>query len=529
MTSNNLASTKSSSKEFNIGFKELCNVVPLRWYKTITTISGKPDLNAITILSEIFYWYRPKFLIDPESGKEKLVNKFSGELWQTSYRHFEEKFTYNHQKIRRALVRLEKLGLIERIITNVKLKGQKYTNVLFIKLNIDVVNKIVGAKFQSADSKNKSQKDSFEPDPSQDSVNSKNVAPSLQECRDHMKSKTIKQDSKSRSNESNFVESKTKEGRVEDTVETQVLQAAEVKDLSQTATSQAIIPNLVDKIKAKFTCKKRVPIAELAHITEDEAYNLRLSSKREFSLHYMNKLKERLSKKYPKHGFFTRTKFLEYMSDSLTNELRQESIVNNESFRFKQDADISRIENYLKIIEESKATDKITQLRKKIAARFDNELSYKILTACKFFEKISDENVFQAQLIKELGLEEQELAKLLEEVRAVFGEQIINIRFSFSQLNKHLTESDADRPILNLGKEGTIWHKASTRLLEIYGEGFHKSWFSKLEVTEDSNENLVLKAPSEFVKNYIETNCLSRIQNSLTLFNTAFKLVEIKV
>ena len=33
------------------------NVIPATWYKTITTSSGKADLVAINILSDVLYWY----------------------------------------------------------------------------------------------------------------------------------------------------------------------------------------------------------------------------------------------------------------------------------------------------------------------------------------------------------------------------------------------------------------------------------------------------------------------------------------
>ena len=81
------------------------NIVPHSWYTQITSDSGKPDHNAISIFSEIVYWYRP--------GREGR-SKFQGETWQTSYEHFESRFCYNKQRIRRGLVRLEELGLIRR-------------------------------------------------------------------------------------------------------------------------------------------------------------------------------------------------------------------------------------------------------------------------------------------------------------------------------------------------------------------------------------------------------------------------------
>ena len=40
------------------------NVIPHTWYKTILRENGKPNVNAIIILSDIVYWYRPKEVRD---------------------------------------------------------------------------------------------------------------------------------------------------------------------------------------------------------------------------------------------------------------------------------------------------------------------------------------------------------------------------------------------------------------------------------------------------------------------------------
>ena len=37
------------------------NITPLEWYKHIKFANGKADTIAITILSDIVYWYRPTF------------------------------------------------------------------------------------------------------------------------------------------------------------------------------------------------------------------------------------------------------------------------------------------------------------------------------------------------------------------------------------------------------------------------------------------------------------------------------------
>lgn len=65
------------------------NVIPLNWFKTITTANGKPNSTAIMLLSDIVYWYRPKILRDEATGEFIGIKKrFKADLLQRSYRQF---------------------------------------------------------------------------------------------------------------------------------------------------------------------------------------------------------------------------------------------------------------------------------------------------------------------------------------------------------------------------------------------------------------------------------------------------------
>jgi hypothetical protein len=52
------------------------NTIPHYWYNHLTFKNGKPNLNAIVILSEIVYWYRPT------SNKDEKTGQFKG--WQNN-------------------------------------------------------------------------------------------------------------------------------------------------------------------------------------------------------------------------------------------------------------------------------------------------------------------------------------------------------------------------------------------------------------------------------------------------------------
>jgi hypothetical protein len=122
------------------------NITPHDWYEKFTNSRGRPDLSLISVLSEIVYWYRPKRIKDNQTGNVNYINKFIGDAWQTSYEHFEKKFGFNREKLRRIFVKLEQMGICYREFRNVKLRGQTYNNRLFIHLSSSFLDSCIGNK-----------------------------------------------------------------------------------------------------------------------------------------------------------------------------------------------------------------------------------------------------------------------------------------------------------------------------------------------------------------------------------------------
>lgn len=111
------------------------NVIPLNWFKTITTANGKPNSTAIMLLSDIVYWYRPKILRDEATGEFIGIKKrFKADLLQRSYRQFSEQFGYSKRQVTEAIKALEALGVIRREFRTVSTNMQKLSNVLYIEL-----------------------------------------------------------------------------------------------------------------------------------------------------------------------------------------------------------------------------------------------------------------------------------------------------------------------------------------------------------------------------------------------------------
>ena len=114
------------------------NIVCPTWYKIIRwkfskkTPLGKPHLEAITLVSEIFYWYRPKIEKNIE-GNIKLVKKFSADILQMSYADIEKNLGQTKEEASSAFKTLENLGIAKREFRTIVYNGVKIPNVMFVR------------------------------------------------------------------------------------------------------------------------------------------------------------------------------------------------------------------------------------------------------------------------------------------------------------------------------------------------------------------------------------------------------------
>ena len=122
------------------------NLVPPEWCHRIVGSNGKPNMNAVVILSEILYWYRPKVeQIGTSCDNVRLTKKFTADLLQISYGSFEKKFNLSRDQCKRAIELLESMGLIKRHYRTVAMEdGRRLNNVMYIELFADKVLGLTG-------------------------------------------------------------------------------------------------------------------------------------------------------------------------------------------------------------------------------------------------------------------------------------------------------------------------------------------------------------------------------------------------
>ncbi|MHC1749438.1 MAG: DnaD domain-containing protein [Cellulosilyticaceae bacterium] len=119
------------------------NIVHSAWFQTITKDNGKADLVAINILAEVVYWYKPIEIRDELTGAHVgWKNKYKDDLLQKSYGSIADQFGLGERQVKDSIIRLEKLGVIERVFRNISSKGMILNNVLYLKLNLEKLKEL---------------------------------------------------------------------------------------------------------------------------------------------------------------------------------------------------------------------------------------------------------------------------------------------------------------------------------------------------------------------------------------------------
>jgi hypothetical protein len=94
-------------------FQELAfngDIIPHTWYESplLRHDNGKPNLNAIIILANICYWYRPEDVVDEETNRVVGIKaKFSQDKLQMYYQQWAEKYGLTKRQVKEAVAFLK--------------------------------------------------------------------------------------------------------------------------------------------------------------------------------------------------------------------------------------------------------------------------------------------------------------------------------------------------------------------------------------------------------------------------------------
>src|SRR5687767_9024959 len=108
---NQLPPTKVVAEIGRISFTG--DIIPSSWYQHIKRPNGRPCLEAVVILAEIIYWYRPREERDEVTGQVKAITrKFRRDKLQRTYQQLADKFGFSKEVAKDACHLLSKMGLI---------------------------------------------------------------------------------------------------------------------------------------------------------------------------------------------------------------------------------------------------------------------------------------------------------------------------------------------------------------------------------------------------------------------------------
>lgn len=111
------------------------NITPVIWFKTIQYPNGKANTNAINLLSDIVYWYRPREKRDEYSGQIiGYEKKFKEDKLQRNYQQIADKLGITKNQALAAVNALEGLGVVTKEFRNIEANGLRLNNVLYLGL-----------------------------------------------------------------------------------------------------------------------------------------------------------------------------------------------------------------------------------------------------------------------------------------------------------------------------------------------------------------------------------------------------------
>lgn len=122
----------------------------IRWKQTEKNPLGKPHLEAINLLADIFYWYRPKIVRSLDNSDVILEKKFHGDILQRNYGQIEEMLGLTKDEARTALETLEKLEIVKREFRTINNRDMKIANVMFIRFFPENLKKLMENYFKKS-------------------------------------------------------------------------------------------------------------------------------------------------------------------------------------------------------------------------------------------------------------------------------------------------------------------------------------------------------------------------------------------
>lgn len=483
--------------------KKLSLTIKSQLHDIITNNNGTPDYLAINIYYDTLRsWYTPNKL-KTSDGKILEVAKLKTKGIYLSYKELAKAHGCSTETIRKKLVKLEKLGLIQRSYRHKETVATKSYNQLIVyvwkqtpyfynkhgieqsditelkpqtnhqyiteKYNIDYRSKI--EQIKAVGSRGGIHKD----------VDTKELIEPFSKEKD-------------RSNKSNFYK----------------FNSGSNSDGTDQSKNSEVIKN-IKIIKNGFLGSGKYLNEMLEHLTDEICNTLRASSGKNFTDRAIKEIAKAVSKsKQGSKAFFYHIKgFIAYLSKILKFEKRDPIKISSINYYItanltEEERTIQEQEKYLSEIEYSQQVTPEWHLKKKLAAVLRRDIAYKILSNYQRSER--KRHIFKIYLKEQVAIREMDRQIILNQIKATQErvgknrniESIEKVEFIFQEKKeKHLEKGESEKLADIKEKEEIkklpIWLQIRKYFMDYCfdieeGIGRDKSWLSKLTACEDNNK-----------------------------------------
>ena len=210
--------------------------------------------------------------------------------------------------------------------------------------------------------------------------------------------------------------------------------------------------------------------------------------------------------------------------------MRDELKVSNISFKIRNNyTEVDKQEKFLSEIEYSQQVSPEWHLKKRLAAVLRRDIAYKILSNYQRSER--KRHIFKIYLKEQVAIREMDRQIILNQIKAtqeIIGdnreiEYIEEIEFIFSKKKEQILEKGESEKLAEIKekeeiKKLPIWLQIRRYFINYSfyireGIGRDKSWLSRLKANEDDkNKTLILTAENNFIRDWINSNYLFKLE-----------------
>jgi hypothetical protein len=262
----------------------------------------------------------------------------------------------------------------------------------------------------------------------------------------------------------------------------------------------------------------------LDHLTDEMCRQIRARCGKNYTDKAIREIAKAVSrsKKGAKAFFYHIKGFIAYLSKILTFEKRDPVKISGTNYyitanQTNEEQVMRKQEKYLSCIEYSLQVSPEWHLKKKLAAILERSKAYNFLTSYKSLETLEGRAVIT--LNSHIQLSELDKDLILKQIQATHEKMDDAGNYQSVESLEIITPNASAQQDQVLPKREGVWGKIRETFASYFGsegDAIDKSWLSSFVTKVDREQNTIeLYAPSRFIKDWVESNYLSYIEDAV--------------